>query len=73
MDIFIWAKFSISRSNEKIISSPLVGVWEVGYDFVLSGSRFKVIDETPILQVERAHGIAVLKVGHGNSKVLLPS
>mgnify|MGYP003702327697 FL=1 len=73
MNIFVWAKFPISRSNDKIIPGSLVGIREVGYNFELGGPRLEVVAITSFLQVKGAHGITKLDISKGDPNVLLPS
>ena len=69
MEVFIWGKLPIPRGNEIIISSPLVGVWEVGYNIEFCGPRLKVINVAFLFQVKATHGIAILDVGKGDPSV----
>ena len=62
MEVFIWGELPVLRSNEIIIPSSLVGVKEVGNDFVFSGPQLKVVNVAGVF-FEATHSVAILDVG----------
>ena len=62
MEVIVWLKLPITQNDEVIIPRSLVGVREVGNNFVLCGPRLKVVNVARIF-VAATHGVAVLDVG----------
>ena len=71
MDALVWSKLPISRGDEVVISSPLVGVWEVGYNFEFCRPRLKVINVAFFFQIKGTHGIAILDIGECDPSMFL--
>lgn len=61
MEVLVWSELPVPRGNEIVIPSSLVGVREVGDNFVLCGPRFKVVNVARIF-FEATHGVAVLDI-----------
>ncbi|GMQ09386.1 hypothetical protein CsSME_00052780 [Camellia sinensis var. sinensis] len=55
--VFIWGELPVPRSNEIIIPSSLVGVKEVGNDFVFSGPRLEVVNVVGYDTIDGSIGI----------------